>query len=87
MKKEQKLWRVFVTRERRYEDYTDYKFYCKPLYRYGVSEKQVIARLRRTYDLYDHDEMMGQCAVNYIFDIEDAKPNGIMTFTVFDFEW
>ena len=88
MKKENKTWRVFITEKRQYEDDCKYtRLHYKPIYRNGKSEKQVIARLRRTYNLYDHDENNGSCSVSYMFDIEDAKPNGVITYTVFDFEW
>lgn len=87
MKKEKKLWRVFITKVERFEFDEKRTTIWKPYYRWGVSEKQVISRMRHEFDLYNHDEYDGQVAVSYEFDIEDAKPNGITTYTVFDFEW
>ena len=87
MKKEKKVFRIFISRIDRYEDHEDISTIWKPFYRTGVSEKQVIAWLRHKFNLYDHDTMDGQCAVIYKFDIEDAMPNGIKTLTVFDFDW
>lgn len=87
MKKEKKLYRVFISMVEIYEDHEDVHYCWKPFYRKGVSEKQVIARLRRQLGLYNYDSMDGQCAVEYRFDVTDAKPHGYTTLTVFDFDW
>lgn len=87
MKKENKLWRVFILREASSDFDIERKYInrnMKPIYRYGVSEKQVESRLRRSYGLKDHDENNGEVSVKYIFDITDAKPNGIITMTIWD---
>lgn len=88
MKKEQKLWRVFIIKKEQSEDGAK-QYYMnknmKPIYRHGVSEKQVESRLRRYFGLRDHDENNGQTSISYTFDITDAKPNGITTYTIWDF--
>lgn len=87
MKKEKKLYRIFISKVHRYEDHDEVSTCWKPFYRYGVSEKQVIARLRRTLNLHEYDLNDGREEVFYKFDLEDAMPNGIRTLTVFDFKW
>lgn len=87
MAKEKKLYRIFISKVHRYEDHDEVFTHWKPFYRWGVSEEQVIARLRRTLNLYGYDLNDGQEEVFFKFDIEDAMPDGVRTLTVFDFDW
>ncbi len=88
MAKDKKLYRIFISKVYRYEDYDEVYTCWKPLYRWGVSEKQVIARLRHELKLHDPGlSNDGLTDIFYKFDLEDAMPDGVRTLTVFDFDW
>ena len=70
-----------------------YSDLCEPevlethdLTRWGVSEKQVIARLRHSYGWYDHDNETGSVAYNWEFTLTQEEPPKYKQMSIFDQE-
>ena len=77
MKKELKKYRIIARLHRLsdYDDPMDRVIERREYYRCGVSEKQVISRLKRTENLKSHDNYYGSVCYEWRFEITEVDPN------------
>lgn len=81
MKKENKRYHI-IAKLHKYTDYypEDEVVRTEQYYRMGVSESQVVARLKRTEGLKDYDSPLGNEAYRWTFLIEDVTTTLIDEF-------
>ena len=85
MAKKQKHYKVHVEL-REISDYNERVIETHDLERYGVSEAQVISRIRHSYKWYDHDNYTGSVEYVYKFTLtEIVNPGeGVEQLSLFD---
>ena len=87
MAKQQKHYKVHVELHE-LSDYGERVIETHDLERYGVSEAQVISRIRHSYKWYDHDNYTGSVEYRYTFKLErlDAiEGEQVEQLNLFDF--
>ena len=93
MKKEQKKYLVIATLHRLSDCNPDQVIGKKEYYRYGVSEKQVIARLKRIEDLKSFDNDDGSVSYEWRLEVKEIDPktgkpkSGYEQLNLFDIEY
>ena len=74
MAQKNKKWKVHVELVAYSDCYEPEVIESHDLSRWGVSEKQVIARLRHTYGWKDHDNETSSVAYKWEFTLTEIKP-------------
>lgn len=69
--KPNRKWRIKMELHELSDMYDDLVIDSEELVRWGVSEKQVVARLRHEFNWYDHDNSTGSIAYEYRFTLTD----------------
>lgn len=69
-----KFWQIIITRVTSNDVEGERRESYPKLYRHGVSERQVEARLRHTEGMYDYDNYDSSVSVRYEFNITEVVP-------------